>query len=202
LGKDIFAAAMEDSQAGTSASINQMETNRWSYPECGMVGYKDPSHYPSYARAAYTSHVCSTFCKFEEEKQSGLDEYVRVVHSPLMLPLLFGWFREIKSRSYGRNPAIQDRVHYVAPCGKVLGNIEKLQDYLVCVDSILPVTLFTFELDVHLYRKFSIKKACVSVSILFSKDSDSILIEIEVIIDFMSSFKSRNAYTLRPKSLN
>lgn len=128
--------------------------------------------YPVFARASRYHHECSAACKFKESDHA-LRSYAKVVHSPLILPMLFGWDREV---DVVRNPRgmrgadaqilteTPKRVLYFSPCGLVISNEKKLQDYLQKVESVLHISLFTFRPNVDLTRRFMIQKSKVRSS--------------------------------------
>ena len=126
------------SESGSLASVREEDVLRQNYAEYGYTTSKQMSDYPVYIKAEYEQHECSAACLFGE-KQQALDEYVKVVHSPLILPFLFGWFREVTTPVKGKKKLVA----YFSPCGKRLDNIKEVYEQLKKVGSILPITVFT-----------------------------------------------------------
>ncbi|XP_055343751.1 histone-lysine N-methyltransferase met-2-like [Paramacrobiotus metropolitanus] len=132
--------------------------------ECGRIIHADLTKYPTYERAAHHAHECSSACLFKESHR-GLMEYAKVVHSPLVIPLLFGWTRTTIKARRSKNDIREDRINYkmvyYSPCGVLIRSEAKLSDYLVTVKSILSMTLFSFRSDVDITRKFVVTKSMV-----------------------------------------
>lgn len=115
--------------------------------------------YPIYQKVDHCRHACSTKCKFSESEKA-IETYCKVVHSPLVLPLLFGWWRELK-RNPRAVPEDEGRVLYTSPCGVPIRNEEKLLDYLAKVESVLPTQVFSFEPAIELTNRFVVYKSRV-----------------------------------------
>ncbi|OQV15605.1 putative Histone-lysine N-methyltransferase EHMT1 [Hypsibius exemplaris] len=137
------------------------------YAEFGKISYKTADQYPTYVKPQLEPHAtCTVACKFGET-QKGVEEYVKVVHNPLIIPLLFGWFREVTHKKYGRGTIAIPKVQYISPCGKTKRTPEQLAEYLRVVQSIFPMTLFTFDVGMDLWRKFNVEKCHIKA---FSED--------------------------------
>lgn len=126
-----------------SASDNEslVSIREAEYPDHGFIATKQLSEYPVYAKQEYTQHDCSNACPLGESQQA-LNAYIRTSHSPLLLPLLFGWYRQVKTTGKGKKN-LKKVVTYFTPCGKQLDCIKDVYDYLMLVGSIVPITVFT-----------------------------------------------------------
>ena len=94
----------------------------------------------------FMSHDCGHDC----EKQY---EYVADRHrgsNPLRIPLHLGWRRKyLKS-----DDREQGEVHYIAPCGRKLRNIEEVQVFLQHIKSKLEIDFFAFDPWLDVMRQF------------------------------------------------
>ncbi|GAV07855.1 hypothetical protein RvY_17641 [Ramazzottius varieornatus] len=112
--------------------------------------------YPVYGPVSLGSHDCSpAVCRPSGEGDAALRMYARVVHSPLVLPLLFGWERKRSESKAAR------RVTYVTPCGRTLSSLEQVDDFLLHIESILPIQCFSFEVGLDISSKIYIPRHTV-----------------------------------------
>ncbi|XP_013774016.2 histone-lysine N-methyltransferase SETDB1-like isoform X1 [Limulus polyphemus] len=88
--------------------------------------------------------------------------------SPLRIPMLLGWERQIaKHRTTGKRV-----VFYRAPCGRRLRSIEDVNRYLIETKSKLTVDLFCFDSYVHTFTTFLPHRVLVCISdITYGKEN-------------------------------
>lgn len=102
----------------------------------------------------YTPHRCAPKCldgcSFTPEDLKG--------YSPLSIPLLCGWNRQLCKFSKGKKVTI-----YQSPCGKRLRNMEELHKYLRVTGSPMSVDLFEFDHWVHCLAEFVLDKCFVNI---------------------------------------
>ena len=75
---------------------------------------------------------------------------LRHVWSPLRIPVLLSWRREIRAFSDKEESAVL----YVAPCGRKCRNIEEVQEYLAITDSKLEIDFFAFDKWLNVMQEF------------------------------------------------
>ena len=102
------------------------------------------------------SHVCNPKCV---ECISPTSENLRG-HSPLSIPLLCGWNRQLCK--YSKNKKV---VLYQAPCGVRLRNIEELHKYLRMTNCPMSVDLFDFDFWVHCLAEFVLDKSLINIKV-------------------------------------
>ncbi|OQV14761.1 putative Histone-lysine N-methyltransferase, H3 lysine-9 specific SUVH1 [Hypsibius exemplaris] len=138
-----------------------------SAADCGSVNYINiKDNYPVYETARASSHSkCSEACRFEDSAAS-VTQYSKVVHSPLVIPLLFGYDRQTKSvkDSTSKGKATNDTIVYVTPCGRSLTNLRALDTYLIAVGSFIPIGCFSFQPDLDIARNFVVPRGKVQAS--------------------------------------
>ncbi|KAF7994847.1 hypothetical protein HCN44_004319 [Aphidius gifuensis] len=78
--------------------------------------------------------------------------------SPLSIPLLCGWNRQLCKYSKGKKVEI-----YQAPCGLRLRNLEEVHKYLRVTKSTMSVDLFDFDHWVHCLAEFVLDKCFVNI---------------------------------------
>ena len=104
----------------------------------------------------FVKHQCSALCLddpkyiYDEDKQVTKDEKLKHF-SPLLIPIILGWKRLLtKHKNLGRRS-----IHYVAPCGRRLRNLEEVHRYLRVTHSTLEIDFFNFEWYVHVFNYFT-----------------------------------------------
>ncbi|XP_024937729.1 histone-lysine N-methyltransferase eggless isoform X2 [Cephus cinctus] len=80
-------------------------------------------------------------------------------YSPLSIPLLCGWNRQISKFHKGRKVIL-----YQAPCGVRLRNMEEVHQYLRITGSPMSVDLFDFDHWVNCLAEFSLDKCFVKIN--------------------------------------
>ncbi|XP_011866930.1 PREDICTED: histone-lysine N-methyltransferase SETDB1 [Vollenhovia emeryi] len=102
----------------------------------------------------YVAHKCGPKCiksvKTLHEDLKGL--------SPLSIPLLCGWHRQLCKFSKGKKVIL-----YQTPCGVRLRNIEELHRYLRTTSSTLSVDLFDFDYWVRAFADFVVEKCFINI---------------------------------------
>lgn len=107
-----------------------------------------------YEPKQYVSHICGPKCvKNIKVSHDDLKEL-----SPLSVPLLCGWHRQLCK--YSKNKKV---IIYQAPCGIRLRNMEELHRYLRMTDSILSVDLFDFDYWVRAFADFIVEKCFINI---------------------------------------
>lgn len=79
-------------------------------------------------------------------------------YSPLSIPLLCGWNRQLCKFPKGKKVTL-----YQAPCGVRLRNMEELHKYLRITRSPMSVDLFDFDYWVHCLAEFVLDKCFVNI---------------------------------------
>ncbi|KAK2580401.1 hypothetical protein KPH14_006152 [Odynerus spinipes] len=79
-------------------------------------------------------------------------------YSPLSIPLLCGWNRQLCKYPKGKKVIL-----YQAPCGIRLRNMEELHGYLCLTKSPMSVDLFDFDYWVHCLAEFVLDKCFVNI---------------------------------------
>lgn len=101
-------------------------------------------------------HKCGLKCikgiKVSHEDLKGL--------SPLSIPLLCGWHRQLCKYSKGKKVIL-----YQAPCGVRLRNMEELHRYLRVTGSTLSVDLFDFDYWVRAFADFVVEKCFINIKV-------------------------------------
>ncbi|XP_071636747.1 histone-lysine N-methyltransferase eggless isoform X1 [Temnothorax longispinosus] len=107
-----------------------------------------------YEPKKYVSHKCGPKCiksiKVSHEDLKGL--------SPLSIPLLCGWHRQLCKFSKGKKVIL-----YQTPCGVRLRNMEELHRYLLTTNSTLSVDLFDFDYWVRAFADFVVEKCFINI---------------------------------------
>ncbi|XP_015115678.1 histone-lysine N-methyltransferase eggless [Diachasma alloeum] len=102
----------------------------------------------------YAPHECSANCiQLKDFKVDDLKGY-----SPLSIPLLCGWNRQICKYPKGKKV-----VMYQTPCGVRLRSIEEVHQYLRKTKSTISVDLFEFDSWVHCLAEFILDKCFVNI---------------------------------------
>ena len=81
-------------------------------------------------------------------------------YSPLSIPLLCGWNRQLCTFPKGKKVII-----YQAPCGVRLRNMEELHRYLRLTKSPMSVDLFEYDYWVHCLAEFVLDKCYVNIKV-------------------------------------
>ncbi|CAL8117317.1 unnamed protein product [Orchesella dallaii] len=111
---------------------------------CEYEGITKNLELPAKALQPKTFHqneLCTPYCV---PKYVQLPEFKN--RSPLLRPLLFGWRRR---RTNPKKQSKTPKIVYVAPCGYIVRSYDLLRQYLKVTDSNFPVTLFSFDNEVH-----------------------------------------------------
>ncbi|KAL0130171.1 hypothetical protein PUN28_002046 [Cardiocondyla obscurior] len=107
-----------------------------------------------YEPKKYVSHKCGPKCikhiKVSHDDLKGL--------SPLSIPLLCGWHRQLCKFSKGKKVIL-----YQSPCGVRLRNMEELHNYLRTTNSTLSVDLFDFDYWVRAFADFVVEKCFINI---------------------------------------
>ncbi|XP_012219332.1 histone-lysine N-methyltransferase eggless [Linepithema humile] len=108
-----------------------------------------------YEPKKYVSHKCGPKCikdiKISYNELKGLS-------SPLSIPLLCGWHRQLCKFSKGKKV-----IMYQAPCGMSLRNMEELHHYLRLTGSTLSVDLYDFDYWVRPFADFIVEKCFINI---------------------------------------
>ncbi|EFN63124.1 Histone-lysine N-methyltransferase eggless, partial [Camponotus floridanus] len=150
----------QQSRAVAKKSTAKRQNNLDSATYNSMIEAK-PSHsivfyhtQRKYEPKKYVSHKCGSKCikniKVSHDDLKGL--------SPLSVPLLCGWHRQLCKYSKGKKVII-----YQAPCGVRLRNMEELHRYLRMTDSTLSVDLFDFDYWVRAFADFIVEKCFINI---------------------------------------
>ncbi|KAG5343984.1 SETB1 methyltransferase, partial [Acromyrmex heyeri] len=107
-----------------------------------------------YEPKKYVTHKCGPRCikgiKVSHDDLKGL--------SPLSIPLLCGWHRQLCKFSKGKKVIL-----YQTPCGVRLRNMEELHRYLRITNSTLSVDLFDFDYWVRAFADFVVEKCFINI---------------------------------------
>lgn len=107
-----------------------------------------------YEPKKYVLHKCGSKCikgiKVSHDDLKGL--------SPLSIPLLCGWHRQLCKFSKGKKVIL-----YQTPCGVRLRNVEELHRYLRMTNSTLSVDLFDFDYWVRAFADFVVEKCFINI---------------------------------------
>ncbi|XP_018338470.1 PREDICTED: histone-lysine N-methyltransferase SETDB1 isoform X2 [Trachymyrmex septentrionalis] len=107
-----------------------------------------------YEPKKYVAHKCGPKCikgiKVSHDDLKGL--------SPLSIPLLCGWHRQLCKFSKGKKVIL-----YQTPCGVRLRNMEELHRYLLVTNSTLSVDLFDFDYWVRAFADFVVEKCFINI---------------------------------------
>ncbi|XP_018314698.1 histone-lysine N-methyltransferase SETDB1 isoform X2 [Mycetomoellerius zeteki] len=107
-----------------------------------------------YEPKKYVAHKCGPKCiksiKISHDDLKGL--------SPLSIPLLCGWHRQLCKFSKGKKVML-----YQTPCGARLRNMEELHRYLRITNSTLSVDLFDFDYWVRAFADFVVEKCFINI---------------------------------------
>ncbi|XP_012530724.1 histone-lysine N-methyltransferase eggless isoform X2 [Monomorium pharaonis] len=107
-----------------------------------------------YEPKKYVLHKCGPKCiksiKVSPDDLKGL--------SPLSIPLLCGWHRQLCKFSKGKKVIL-----YQTPCGIRLRNMEELHRYLRITNSTLSVDLFDFDYWVRAFADFVVEKCFINI---------------------------------------
>ncbi|XP_034935600.1 histone-lysine N-methyltransferase eggless [Chelonus insularis] len=102
----------------------------------------------------FVPHKCGSDCikgiSFTPEDLKG--------YSPLSIPLLCGWNRQLCKYPKGKKI-----IFYQAPCGVRLRNMEEVHQYLRRTNSTMSVDLFDFDHWVHCLAEFVLDKCFVNI---------------------------------------
>ncbi|XP_046617566.1 histone-lysine N-methyltransferase eggless isoform X1 [Neodiprion virginianus] len=129
--------------AGTGSNIK---------PSHSIVYYQTKNKVPT---REYVPHKCGSKCV--EGIMSHTPDNLRV-YSPLSIPLLCGWNRQLC-----KYPKLKKIILYQAPCGIRLRTIEELHQYLRVTGSPMSVDLFDFDYWVHCLAEFVLDKCFVNI---------------------------------------
>ncbi|XP_070168553.1 histone-lysine N-methyltransferase eggless isoform X1 [Polyergus mexicanus] len=150
----------QQSRAVAKKSTAKRQNNLDSTTYNSMIETK-PSHsivfyhmQRKYEPKKYVSHKCGSKCikniKVSHDDLKGL--------SPLSVPLLCGWHRQLCKYSKGKKVII-----YQSPCGIRLRNMEELHCYLRITESTLSVDLFDFDYWVRAFADFVVEKCFINI---------------------------------------
>ncbi|KAL7299254.1 hypothetical protein TKK_0007844 [Trichogramma kaykai] len=139
-------------QETTSTSISTTySTNTETKPSHSIVYYQTQNKIQT---KKYKIHNCSPECvkaiSFTPDDLRG--------YSPLSIPLLCGWNRQLC-----RFPKGKQVILYQAPCGVRLRNMEELHKYLRITGCPMSVDLFEFDYWVHCLAEFVLDKCFVNI---------------------------------------
>ncbi|KYM98922.1 PREDICTED: histone-lysine N-methyltransferase SETDB1 [Cyphomyrmex costatus] len=107
-----------------------------------------------YEPKKYIAHKCGPKC-IKSIKVSPDD--LKAL-SPLSIPLLCGWHRQLCKFSKGKKVIL-----YQTPCGVRLRNMEELHHYLQVTNSTLSVDLFDFDYWVRAFADFVVEKCSINI---------------------------------------
>ncbi|EZA49535.1 hypothetical protein DMN91_006300 [Ooceraea biroi] len=131
-----------------SATYNPMVETK---PSHSIVFYHTQRKYEP---KKHVSHKCGAKCikgiNVSYDDLKGL--------SPLSIPLLCGWHRQLCKFSKGKKVIL-----YQAPCGIRLRNMEELHRYLRLTSSTLSVDLFDFDYWVRAFADFVVEKCFINI---------------------------------------
>ena len=110
------------------------------------------------APRTFKSHTCSPKCVSRAEYNYN-DAGVKVGGQVLMIPLTFGWAREVAKHS---NNGLR-KVCYVAPCGRRLRSPEEVHRYLRVTKLRMEMDFFSFEWWLHVRDRFQVEQKFIQI---------------------------------------
>ncbi|XP_018371408.1 PREDICTED: histone-lysine N-methyltransferase eggless isoform X2 [Trachymyrmex cornetzi] len=141
------STAKRQNNVDTTTYNSTMETK----PSHSIVFYHTQRKYEP---KKYVVHKCGPKCikgiKVSHDDLKGL--------SPLSIPLLCGWHRQLCKFSKGKKVIL-----YQTPCGVRLRNMEELHCYLRITNSTLSVDLFDFDYWVRAFADFVVEKCFINI---------------------------------------